>query len=210
MNTTDNRTKSKRKKALAPVSQRHLDRTLSEVRTTHLEDREAASKSARKRQSLAIQTLGERLTRLPPDRLLQLPLDDSLRDALQEAASITNHEGRRRQLQYVGKLMRNANIELITEELDNHSQKNRTEIAVDHAAERWRERLLSDPLASEQWATSFPNAPLDRKSIALLSEPSSRDSIDGRKRYRDLFRSLKAALEVIASNQTQTHAEDDE
>ena len=64
------------------------------------------SKSARKREYLALQKLGEDLISLKPSELDSLPLDDNLRDAVEEARRIKAHGALRRQKQYIGKLMR--------------------------------------------------------------------------------------------------------
>jgi ribosome-associated protein len=155
---------------------------------------EEVSKSALKRQSTAIQALGERLVELPRDRLAQLPLDDSLREAIEDAASITNHEGRRRQLQYVGKLMRFANVDVIAAELDLSSAKNRAEVGLDHAAERWRSRILDEDDGLTLWNESFSTTPIAADLVAKLRDESNKNSAEGKRRFRDLFRFIKKAI----------------
>jgi ribosome-associated protein len=193
-----------------PPSQRKIEQTLKLLKTSFSEiptdAPELPSKSAKKRQSTAVQALGERLAELPRERLAQLPLDDSLRDALEQAASISNHEGRRRQLQYVGKLMRYANVELIAAELDKASDKNRAQIGLEHAAESWRSRLLEGSDGVALWTQSYPDFPIGAETAGLISkltDPHSRETPEGRRRYRDLYRFIKDALskKMVASNE---------
>jgi ribosome-associated protein len=192
---------SKSPKKGKPPSQRKIEQTLKLLKTSFSEipadAPELPSKSAKKRQSTAVQALGERLAELPKERLAQLPLDDSLRDALEQAASISNHEGRRRQLQYVGKLMRYANVELIAAELDKASDKNRAQIGLEHATERWRSRMLEGPEGVALWVESYPEHPVTPEVALLitkLGDVKSRETPEGRRRYRDFYRFIKEAL----------------
>jgi ribosome-associated protein len=189
---------TKKTRSGKPPSQRKLNQTLKTLKVamqgTLPDEEEGVSKSALKRQSTAFQALGERLVELPSERLAQLPMDESLRDAIEAAASITNHEGRRRQVQYVGKLMRFANVDLIAAELDQQSSKNRAAIGIEHAGERWRTRLLEDDSVLAVWNDSYPEAPLKKSVIEQLKTEASRDTVDGRKRFRDLFRFIKKTL----------------
>ncbi len=195
------------------ASQKKLDQTLRVLKQAlrenqpdaasnadQSEEDEPISRSAKKRQSDAVQALGERLVELPAYRLAQLPMDESLRQAIEEAAKITNHEGRRRQLQYVGKLMRSANVDLIAAELDQNSQKNRAAIGVEHAAERWRERLIADASAVTLWNDSYPDSPISEEDLIKMRDFKLNDSTVGKRRYRDLFRHIKAALVERSNN----------
>jgi ribosome-associated protein len=194
---------TKKTRAGKPPSQRKLNQTLQTLKVamqgTVPDEEEGVSKSALKRQSTAFQALGERLVELPSERLAQLPMDESLRDAIEAAASISNHEGRRRQIQYVGKLMRFANVDLIAAELDQQSSKNRAAIGIEHAAERWRTRLLEDDSVLAVWNDSYPEAPMKKSIIDQLKSEASRETVDGRKRFRDLFRFIKKALSEKAA-----------
>jgi ribosome-associated protein len=71
------------------------------------------SKSSRKRAAIALQKMGEQLVNLREADLATIPLEESLRDAIEEARRLTSHGGRSRQHQYIGKLMRDADIEAI-------------------------------------------------------------------------------------------------
>lgn len=106
---------------------------------------EAPSRSAKKRQSLALQALGEELTRLSPAELHHLDLTPDLREALTLYARIRDHEGRRRQMQYIGRLMRETDAGLLRAALAARRDAAAADTARFHQVEQWRERLLAAP-----------------------------------------------------------------
>ena len=75
------------------------------------------SKSARKREYIALQKLGEDLITLKESDLQSLTLDDRLREAVMEARQIKAHGALRRQKQYIGKLMRHIDVEPLLAEM---------------------------------------------------------------------------------------------
>src|SRR4029453_5935483 len=103
------------------------------------------SKSQRKRAMHDLQHLGEALCALDPARLATLQLPEQLAEAIALARRITAHEGRRRQLQYVGRLMRAIDPEPLRATLDAWSRGAGAERARFAALERWRDRLLDEP-----------------------------------------------------------------
>lgn len=103
---------------------------------------EEKSKSQIKRELHALQDLGERLTTLKPEQLERLPLSDALLKALIEAPKHKAHAARKRHIQYIGKLMRNQDIEAITVLLDQMDASTRQYNERFHALERWRDRLV--------------------------------------------------------------------
>ncbi|MDR3490710.1 MAG: ribosome biogenesis factor YjgA [Gammaproteobacteria bacterium] len=115
------------------------------------------SKSQRKRDMLALQKIGEILVSLSPSQLARIPLESDLADAVNAARNIKSHEGKRRQLQYIGKLMRHldpAPIEAAIEkiQLKNHLNKSRF-----HQVERWRDRLIAEgDTLLEEFLQQFP------------------------------------------------------
>lgn len=102
------------------------------------------SKSARKREYLALQSLGERLIDLSPEQLGSIALDDRLREAVQKAQSMKAHGALRRQKQLIGKLMRQVDPEPIRAALDASGSE--VELAKDifRESERWRDRIATD------------------------------------------------------------------
>ena len=89
-------------------------------------DERPPSKSSRKRAALALQKLGDQLVRMRPDEVAQLPLDESLRDAIDEARRLTRHGAMARQSQYIGKLMREADVDAIEAALATQSEAQNT------------------------------------------------------------------------------------
>ena len=107
----------------------------------------APSRSAKKRQSLALQNLGEELTRLAPAELRDFDLPPDLLEALALYARIRDHEGRRRQMQYIGRLMRETDAERLRAALAARRVGVSADTARFHLVEQWRERLLAAPEA---------------------------------------------------------------
>ena len=101
------------------------------------------SKSARKREQLELQQLGERLIDLSADELAALPIEERLRDAVLAAAKIRSHGALRRQKQLIGKLMRSCDPEPIRRALEARAADDRLAKRVFADAERWRDRVVS-------------------------------------------------------------------
>ncbi len=128
-----------------------------------METDQEISKSALKRQMLALQELGEKIVALPETQLNQIPLSEKLRDAVLLARKITKRGGLKRQLQYIGKLMRHVDpkpIEAVIEDIEKgHQESNR----LFHKREQWREQLLNgsnDKLT--EFVNLYPNTDLQR------------------------------------------------
>lgn len=155
---------------------------------------EAPSKSQRKRDSHALQVLGAQLIDLRDDALVRLPLSEELIDAVRLARSIRAHEGRRRQVQLIGKLMRRADSEAIRVALADEGRQHRVATAVMHAAESWRERILADDRVLENWLAEFPDS---RSSVEPLVPRARGELAAGTagRAFRDLYRRLRENLE---------------
>lgn len=106
------------------------------------------SKSAKKREKLELQELGEALISLTATQLARLDLDERLFDAITLARSISSHGALRRQKQLIGKLMRGVDAEPIRSALDAIGSSDRLQKRVFREAERWRDRITgTDPAA---------------------------------------------------------------
>lgn len=103
---------------------------------------DAPSRSAKKRQSTALQKLGEQLTQLDASARAALPLSADLAEALRLYDRIRDKEGRRRQLQYIGRLMREIDAGPIEEALAARTAAHQADTALLHRAEQWRAALL--------------------------------------------------------------------
>lgn len=152
------------------------------------------SKTRRKHAMHALQDLGEALVALDPRRLAELELPERLSDAILQARGIRAHEGRRRQMQYVGKLMRAIDATPIRDALDRWARGPREDNARFAALERWRDRLLADPAALDEFVGAYPQT--DRRHLASLVHDANAERARGGPphRYRELFRQLKAVI----------------
>ena len=170
----------------------------------HARDDEAAgrgerpSKSALKRELHALQELGARLIPLADEKLLALPVPPKLVDAVRLAREIRSREGLRRQVQYIGRLMRDVDADALRAALEGDQRAHRAETALMHAAERWRERMLASPEGLDQWLARHPDT---EASVRALLEGARRELAGGAagRRFRELYRTLRAALEAEAS-----------
>ncbi len=154
------------------------------------------SKTRRKLEMHALQDLGEALVGLDAARFAQLAaeaqLPDPLVDAIVQARTITAWGGRRRQLQYVGALMRGIDAEPIRRKLDAWAQHRGEDAARMHEIERWRDRLLAEPSALDDLVAQHPG--LDRPHFRALIARAQSERARGAPphAYRELYRDLKA------------------
>jgi ribosome-associated protein len=154
------------------------------------------SKSQMKRDMTALQDLGEELLAMPESRWEPLALPEILYDALRAAKKITAHEGRRRQIQYLGKLMRKIDPEPVREAVALYKLGHAKDSLRLHQSERWRERLLADDEAVPAFIAEHADVDIQqlrnlvraaRKDAALAPEKRS-----GRA-FRELFQFIKAS-----------------
>ncbi len=144
----------------------------------------------------SLQDLGEALVALEPKRFAELAagveLPERLVEAIVAARTITAWGGRKRQLQFVGKLMREVDADPIRGRLAEWAQGHDIDAARQHSLERWRDRLLADPDALDRLAAEYPglDRPQFRALIAKARDERLRDTAPHA--YRELFRALKA------------------
>ena len=156
----------------------------------------STSKTRKKAEMHALQDLGEALVALDARRFSELAaevaLDPRLVQAIVEARSITAWGGRKRQLQYVGKLMREVDPVPIRHRLDEWAHGHALDSARQHELEQWRDRLVTDPAALDLLAARWPqlDRPRFRALIARARDERSRGQPPHA--FRELFRELKA------------------
>lgn len=150
------------------------------------------SKTRRKSEMHALQQLGETLVRLSVARLATLDVPERLAEAIGEARRITKREARRRQMQYIGRLMREVDPEPIRARLARWAEGPNSEKARLHEVERWRERLLAEPDALDELCAAHQGA--DRPRLAALLKRTREERSQGQAphAYRELFRALNA------------------
>jgi ribosome-associated protein len=158
------------------------------------------SKTRLKRDMEALQGLGETLVGLDATRLATLDLPERLVDAIALARGITKHEARRRQMQYVGRLMRDVDPAPIRAALERWDTVPRAEKARFAALERWRDRLLEDAGAVDAFIAEHPAADRDAVSRAANAARAERARGGTPHAFRDLFRVLRRALDAGADD----------
>ncbi|MFN9774797.1 MAG: ribosome biogenesis factor YjgA [Burkholderiales bacterium] len=154
---------------------------------------DSPSKSQRKRDMHALQALGERLVELPASQLERIELPPELVDAIALARRVTAREGRRRQLQYVGKLMRRVDADAIRARLEVDDAQHRLETAVMHAAERWRDALIESPERFAEFTARHPGAARALHPLVRAARAEHAKQQRGR-HYRELYRELREVL----------------
>ncbi|WP_296942177.1 ribosome biogenesis factor YjgA [uncultured Massilia sp.] len=172
------------------------------------------SKSELKRQMNDLQKLGEQLVDEPRDRVKRVPMPEELRDAILMCQSITDHGGRRRQLQFVGKMMRKLDEEevaVIQRTIESWKGMSKAETAALHALERRREKLLADDKALTQLLEENPE--LDVQHLRTLIRNARKEQAENKppKAYREIFQILKdLGKKPKAAAQDDEEGEDDE
>ena len=152
------------------------------------------SKTKRKQEMHARQEVGEALVRLSDARLAELELPERLREAVIEARSIGKFGALRRQLQYIGRLMRDVDMVAVEARLEAWSGQSREASAYLHLLERWRERLMASDAAVAELAQAYPGCDLQR--VRTLVRNARREQALNRTRvnFRELFQELKSIV----------------
>ncbi|HXU41448.1 MAG TPA: ribosome biogenesis factor YjgA [Burkholderiales bacterium] len=149
------------------------------------------SKTKRKQEMTALQSLGARLVDLPESQIAELPMEEKLREALLEAKRITSHEAKRRQMQYVGKLMRGIDPEPLRERLEAITGHSARAAAQHRRLEAWRVRLLADDGALTAFAAEHPDADLQALRTLIRNARKEQKQAKPPRAYRELFRLIK-------------------
>jgi ribosome-associated protein len=171
------------------------------------------SKSQLKREMHALQELGEALIALPKDALKRMPMPEDLDDAVREARRITDHEGKRRQLQYVGKVMRSLTdeeIAAIRTALDSYKGVNKAETARMHWIERTREKLLADDAALTEFLRDHPGVDVQEGRTLIRNARKEREQQKPPRYYRELFQWIKNAAGVEDAEAEEEERDDDD
>ena len=155
------------------------------------------SKTQLKQQMQELQELGQALTGLPAERLKSLRLPERLLDAIDEFKRTRSHEGRRRQLQFIGKLMRGVDAAPLRAAVAAENLGPATQALQLHEAERWRLELAGDDQALQRWAQAHPDSDLHRLRVLVLAArrdaqlpPEQRHG----RAWRELFQFVKLTL----------------
>jgi ribosome-associated protein len=185
---------------------------------------QSTSKTDAKRESEELQELGEQLLTLRGDLFKPLPLPDKLADALADAKRITNFEGKRRQMQFIGKLMRlldEDTLKAVRHALDLQRLGHSYDTEQLHLAEQWRDRLIASDDAVQEWIAQYPGT--DIQQLRALVRQARKDAVPADKAavsqglaprqgraYREVFQQVKATLKGAAGSEEPTDENDDE
>ncbi|RQV05461.1 ribosome-associated protein [Burkholderia cenocepacia] len=154
------------------------------------------SKSQLKREMHELQVLGQSLVDLPKDALKRMPMPESLADAVREARRITDHEGKRRQLQYVGRVMRSLTDDetaALRTALDAQRGVNKAATARLHWIERTREQLLASDDALTEFLRQHPDADIQEGRTLIRNARKEAQQGKPPRYFRELFQWIKAA-----------------
>lgn len=152
---------------------------------------EIVSKTQKKREVEELQKLGASLIALAPAQLDALELPAELLAAVREAQRIKSHEARRRQVQFIGKLMRSVDPEPVREALAQMYGRSAAARAEQRLLEQWRERLIGDDAALAEFSDKFPKAEVE--TIRTLIQSARHEIAERRppRAQRELFRVLR-------------------
>jgi ribosome-associated protein len=154
------------------------------------------SKTEMKRRMHELQALGERLVQLNPEQLAVVGLPEQLHDAVCELQRIGGRESRRRQMQYIGRIMRDVDPAPIREKLAIWDGVSREHTARMHQIERWRERLIEDEGALAELKALHPRIDSGHLRNLIRNTRAERDAGRPPKSFRELFRALRDAIEA--------------
>jgi ribosome-associated protein len=163
-----------------------------------MEDDELISKTRRKRQMHELQAVGAALVKLSAEKLARIDLPESLREAVADARGLTKHEAKRRQVQYIGRLMRGLDAAPIIEQLNELEKPSKRQTAIFHVAERWRQELVDDPENVERFVKEFPAADATRLRALAQAAKDEKRGARALRNFRELFHVLNAVLQEHA------------
>lgn len=174
---------------------------------------ERPSKSQLKREMTGLQKLGQELIDQARDRVKRVPMPEDVRDAILECQKIKDHEGRRRQLQFVGKKMRTldeAEVALIQKTIDSWKGASKSETATMHALERRRDKLLANDTAVTELMAEHPE--IDAQQLRTMIRNARKEQAESKppKAYREIFQLLKELSKTTASGNTDELDSEDE
>lgn len=170
------------------------------------------SRTDLKRESTELQKLGGELLTLRADLLGRLALPEKFQDAIAEAKRITNFEGKRRLMQYIGKMMRKLEpevLEAVKKAVDEQANGSASENLALHQAEVWRDRLIADEDAAEQWIHANPGC--DTQQLRALIRQARKDAkpekpgaaVRHGRAYRDIFQLVREQLSAVPTREPE-------
>ena len=172
------------------------------------EEYERPSKSQRKREMTALQKTGEQLVNESADRIKRTPMPENLREAILECQRIRNHEGRRRQLQYIGKIMRSLDeeaIATINRTIESWRGLSKADTLLMHALENQREKLLANERALTEFLHKYPQADIQQLRTLIRNAKKETAANKPPKAYREIYRLLKQIMTASPLPEHENH-----
>lgn len=159
------------------------------------------SKSQRKREMSALQDLGTALVDLPSGKLDTIDLPENLLQAVMEAKRLNKHGALRRQMQYIGKLMRDVDADAIRAGLEEASNQGAEAVARMHRAERWRARMMEDESVLAEFLNT--HAGVDAQQLRTLIRNTRKESEQHKppRSFRMLYQEIHRILGSSAADQ---------
>jgi ribosome-associated protein len=159
------------------------------------EEIQPLSKTKRKEAMHALQDIGKELVKLPANKLERLDLPEELRRAVEDCRRFTKHEAIRRQLQYIGRLMRSVDEEPIARQLAAWRGESDEEKALLHRMERWRDRLIENDEALTLFLSEYPQ--VDATQLRQLIRNARHEATSNKppKSSRAIFRLVREVVE---------------
>jgi ribosome-associated protein len=155
------------------------------------------SKTKIKKQMLELQDLGEQLAALNKDQLKELELPENLRDAITEVKRMTKFGAISRQMQYIGRLMRDVDAAPIIAKLEVWNGTSKQHITWLHQVENWRDRLLAEPDAITELLATYPQSDAQRLRTLIRNALKEKELAKPPKSFREIFQILKEIIPEI-------------
>jgi len=152
------------------------------------------SKTQLKKEADDVQTLGVEIAQLPKQKITSLSLPDDAKEAIIFYQNIKKNSAKRRQAQYIGKILRGLDLSQVIEELNVIKNISKLRIKLEHEAERWREKLISSPAALDEFINQYqPDISNLNQTISNARKESLADKKS--KNYRNLYRLILESIQ---------------
>ena len=152
------------------------------------------SKTQLKKEADDVQTLGVEIAQLPKQKITSLSLPDDAKEAIIFYQHIKKNSAKRRQAQYIGKILRGLDLSQVNEELNVIKNISKLRIKLEHEAERWREKLITSPAALDEFINQYqPDVSNLNQTLSNARKESLADKKS--KNYRNLYRLILESIQ---------------
>ncbi len=161
----------------------------------------APSKTALKRDAEDLRKLGVAISELPASRRKKVDMPDDLREAIEAYVRMTAHGAKKRQMQYVGKLLRGVDAEPLRQAIEDFAAGRAADARRLHDIERWRERMISDDDAVTEWMGLYPETDVQRlRSLIRAARRDRKEESPGSGMSTTATRSFRALFQFLADS----------